>query len=896
MSHQNRRRSFSAESREPMSRGSRLGRIVLIGFVVALVATVAFISSAASADLQGVEGALFKDEALAADFALQVDPTEASVCAPNDPVYSVQVQSLNGFTDTVDLSLLGNPAGTNVNFNPLSDDAPYTSTLSIGITGATEAGSYVMEISGVSPTATHTTTVGLEVFDEAPGTITLTNPLDDAVDVSLTPLLVWESATQAMSYTVEVDGDSGFDSIDYTATVTTTQHTVAVSLAEGTEYYWRVRAINLCGSGSDSDAFSFTTLANPSIASTPASIDESMIVNAVVTNTLTITNTGTGNLEWDIEEAASGNCASPGGTLDWVSLSGTSGSEGAGLSSIVDVIFDAGGKVVGDYSGALCINSNDDSTPVVTVSLDMSVIDFDLHAEPVEQMICASEEAEYTVQVLSKNGFTEMVTLSVLGNPVGTTADFDPNPGAAPYTSTMTIADTAGASAGLYEMEIAGDWSTTTHTTTVSLDLHDVPDQVALTSPVDNAVNIPLKPLMDWEATAETTSYTLQIDDDNAFTSIDYTVTVIGTTEHTVIAYLQSDTEYFWRVRADNDCGDGSYSAVFSFTTRDVPPVLLVDDDEPSNNSRPSYTAALDSILGVGNHDVWDTNNSDNEPDAELLNFYNAVVWFTGSEWEEPAGPGDDGEDALATWLDGGGCLFISSQEYFYAKGLTPFMIDYLGVLTATSDAGQKDVFGVNTVYAGLGPYNMNYPFQDFADVIVPDATAEAAFLGTTLTLGIQPAAVDKQGLTYVTTFLGYPWEAIAAAGDREEVLETFLNWCDNEANPSIDSTPASFDEDMMANEVVINTLTITNTGSGNLIWDIGEAESGSCASTGAIDWVSLSETSGFTGAGLSSEIEVVFEPDGIAEGDYSGALSLITVPLDMSVEWYYVYIPYLEK
>jgi len=136
-------------------------------------------------------------------------------------------------------------------------------------------------------------------------------------------------------------------------------------------------------------------------------------------------------------------------------------------------------------------------------------------------------------------------------------------------------------------------------------------------------------------------------------------------------------------------------------------------------------------------------------------------------------------------------------------------------------------------------------------------------------------------------------------------VLETFLNWCDNEANPSIDSSLTSFEEDMMANEVVINTLVITNTGSGNLVWDIGEAESGSCSSTGAIDWVSLSETSGFTGAGLSSEIEVVFEPDGIAEGDYSGALCinsndtnmpLITVPLDMSVEWYYVYIPYLEK
>jgi len=690
--------------------------------------------------------------------------------------------------------------------------------------------------------------------------------------------------------------------------VTTTEHTVGVSLVEDTEYYWRVRAINLCGSGDDSSAFSFTTLANPSIDSTPASIDESMIVNAVVTNTLTITNSGTGDLDWNIEEAASGNCAAPGGTLDWVSLSDTSGTEGAGQSSEVEVTFDAGGQAVGDYSGALCITSNDTGTPVVTVPLDMSVIDFALQAAPAEQMICASEETEYTVQVLSLNEFDENVMLSVSGNPTGTSADFDLNDVAAPYTSTMTISTTVGASAGLYEMEISGAWSTTTHTTTVDLDLHNVPDPVALTSPADDAIDIPLKPLMDWGAAAETTSYKLEIDDSAVFDSIDYEVTVIGSTEHAVTTYLQSDTEYFWRVRADNACGEGSYSEVFSFTTRDVPPVLLVDDSDSDDDFQADYSAALNAILGAGSHDIWDTNNSDNEPDAELLSLYKAVVWYTGSEFSQSApvaGPGPAGETALATWLDGGGCFFISSADYHYARnGVTPLMSSYLGVDSVMDDTGQEDIWGTNTVFAGLGPYTMAYPFTDYSDEITPTVTAEVAFMGTKFGID-RSAAVNKQGETYVTAYLGYAWEAIASAGDREEVLETFLTWCDNEANPGIDSSPDSIDEDMMVNEVVINTLTITNTGSGNLVWDITEADSGSCTTTSPIDWVSLSETSGFTGAGLSSEIEVVFDPDGITEGDYSGALCinsndtdmpLITVPLDMSVEWYYTNLPFLRK
>jgi hypothetical protein len=97
-----------------------------------------------------------------------------------------------------------------------------------------------------------------------------------------------------------------------------------------------------------------------------------MMVNDVVTSTMTISNTGTGNLVWTIVEVASGDCASP-GSIDWVSLSEASGFTAAGSSTDIEVTFDAGDLDGGDYSGALCINSNDASTPLVTVPLSMSV-------------------------------------------------------------------------------------------------------------------------------------------------------------------------------------------------------------------------------------------------------------------------------------------------------------------------------------------------------------------------------------------------------------------------------------------------------------------------------------------------------------------------------------------
>ena len=161
------------------------------------------------------------------------------------------------------------------------------------------------------------------------------------------------------------------------------------------------------------------------------------------------------------------------------------------------------------------------------------------------------------------------------------------------------------------------------------------------------------------------------------------------------------------------------------------------------------------------------------------------VIWFTGAEFDEPAGPGAEGEAALSTWLDSSGCLLISSPDYHYAKGLTPFMHEYLGVELVDDDTGQNDLTGVNAVFDGLGPYTMDYSIlgNDYSDEIFPSGTAEVAFTGknpNSPVTGGRPAGVNNLGNTYATTFLGYPWEAIESAGGREDVFTAFYDWCDS--------------------------------------------------------------------------------------------------------------------
>jgi len=278
-------------------------------------------------------------------------------------------------------------------------------------------------------------------------------------------------------------------------------------------------------------------------------------------------------------------------------------------------------------------------------------------------------------------------------------------------------------------------------------------------------------PLLEWDAADQATGYTVEVATDDAFTDVVYSASETETS-HQVTTPLDPLATYYWRIRGANVCGAGALSAVFSFTTRDIPPILLVDDDDNNPDVRGSYTAALDD-LGLF-YDVWDTGNSDDEPTAVELAPYDVVVWFTGDEFGGAAGPGATGEMNLGSWLDAGGnCLFLSSQDYHYDRGFTAFMGDRLGVTAVDDDTGQDTATGAGFL-AGLGPYTLNYPFTNFSDTLTVGADGQLVLDGDQ-----GPAGVAKEGPGYRTVFFGAPFAAIPTAGDRAQVMDAVLDFCD---------------------------------------------------------------------------------------------------------------------
>jgi hypothetical protein len=363
---------------------------------------------------------------------------------------------------------------------------------------------------------------------------------------------------------------------------------------------------------------------------------------------------------------------------------------------------------------------------------------FAISAAPSSQEVCAPDDAVYDLDIIQIMGYTEPVTLSTAGHPAGTTVSFGANPVVPPAGTTMTVSGTGGAAYGDYSLEITGTTVDLTRGTSVGLGLFTaIPGAPALISPPDGATEVSLVPTLEWAASAQAAWYDLQIATDPGFGSVVYSATVVETS-HGVEQALDTTSLYYWRVAAGNTCGDGGINT-----------------------------------LGIW-HDVWDTNNSDDEPTAIDLAPYEVVVWVTGDEFGGACGPGSAGEAALAEWLTAGGCLLISSQDYYYDRGLTAFMATYLGADSVTSDVNQTTVTGSGQVFGGMGPYGLSYPGSNWSDSMVPRGGSEwVAFVGNA-----GDAAIINEATTYRTTFWGFPLEAIPDVNDRADLLLLFLDWC----------------------------------------------------------------------------------------------------------------------
>ncbi|GGH05716.1 SMP-30/gluconolactonase/LRE family protein [Silvibacterium dinghuense] len=97
------------------------------------------------------------------DFTIAATPSSQTVTQGSDTTYTTTISPLNGFTDTVNLSVSGLPTGATAAFSPVSVTTSGSSTLTVSTATTTPAGTYTLTITGTDGTLSRTTTATLIV-------------------------------------------------------------------------------------------------------------------------------------------------------------------------------------------------------------------------------------------------------------------------------------------------------------------------------------------------------------------------------------------------------------------------------------------------------------------------------------------------------------------------------------------------------------------------------------------------------------------------------------------------------------------------------------------------------------------------------------------------------------
>jgi len=248
--------------------------------------------------------------------------------------------------------------------------------------------------------------------------------------------------------------------------------------------------------------------------------------------------------------------------------------------------------------------------------------------------------------------FAEETAFTASGLPAGATATFSPASASVDGTVIqMTISGLGAVTTGSYDVAINGTATSSSESVNVTLSVLD--DTFAasnLTAPATGAIDQPAAAELMWDADANALEYDVEIATDAAFATIAQSATV--TTNSFTTANLLSETEYWWRIKPKNICGEGANSAANSFTTAffsctttasSDTPIAIPDNDSEGANS--SISVTVPSLI----EDVNVTLNISHTWDADLTAVLTSPA---GTSVELTSGNGGSGDNYVDTVFD----------------------------------------------------------------------------------------------------------------------------------------------------------------------------------------------------------------------------------------------------
>ncbi len=417
------------------------------------------------------------------------------------------------------------------------------------------------------------------LFSVATPVVNLLAPPNSASSQSTSLTLRWNRVEGASTYQVQMGTDLSFAAPavnDSTVTDTTRQ---VLGLANGTVYYWRVRAINAAAKSAYTVPFSFTT-----VVSTPGVPALVSPADGAPSQPIPIT------VRWNSVASAIGYHVQ-------LSSDPQFGSLFVNDSTVTDTTRLVSGLANNTtyYWRVRTINSGGKSAFSTPYSFTTVV------ATPGVPILISPADGATTQPVALNLRWSRIPGASAYHLQVSTDAPFS-----ALVVNDSTVTDTTRLVSGLtnnttyyWHVQATNAGGKSAYATPYSFStVVAAPGTPALLVPANGAASEPVSLILRWTHVTGAVGYQVQVSSDGFFGSpIVNDSTLIDTIR--VLSGLENKTTYYWRVRAINAGGSGGYAPPFSFTT-------IVASPSQAQLVRPPNGASIgqDSILFAWNASV----------------------------------------------------------------------------------------------------------------------------------------------------------------------------------------------------------------------------------------------------------------------------------------------------
>ncbi len=533
----------------------------------------------------GIEG---KD----CSYGLSLTESFIEICNQNLDSFAFDLSITDNFVGNVGFFTGDLPEGLLVEFSNNPVPTGGTSMVTLTNLSALSTGTYSIEFFGSDGFDTGSSLFTLSIVEDIPETPTLMDPPHEAVSVTTNPIYEWQVIADAM-YDIQVSLVEDFQTLVIDSDNLEDASFTGITLEPETTYYWRTRAINICGAGEWSETFRFTTAdirctlpqANDlpiempdfpagTITST-LEIDQLGIISDIDVIGLKGTHSFLGDLEFVLISPAgtevtliSGQCGSV-ANFDVnfndgaASLPPCPYADGNTYQPANPLAAFNGESPLGVWTMRVTDDFNGDGGSLESWGLQLCVApDFALLASE-NITACVNQPLEIPIR-LGEAFEDSGVNMNIAGLPTDATVTYSENPTTPGSIVTATIDNLT--TIGIYSLTISA--TDGTHNSFTQVNLTVVPPIAASPTPnlpLNESTIEGLNATMNWGILGGITGYHIEIATDIDFN--DVVVSEIIPTVDFISPELPGNTTYYWRVSGVNVCDNRDWSETFSFTT-----------------------------------------------------------------------------------------------------------------------------------------------------------------------------------------------------------------------------------------------------------------------------------------------------------------------------------------